>query len=296
MGFRGTLRIWRLLLVVALVAMPAVAARAQIVEDLSTPVPGVPGKSWLDLMGQVFTGLEASNEPNVAAKATGLVDKVHSVAGADDSWVSCRDQIKIASLEVYPLRLGGEQRLVAAPSFADKCATLVALFDDKGVLIDVINLSGDQHGGLGTNFLTPLGPAGALVTASTWHDNSSQSYDETILVLVKPDGFSSIGVVLTVGTHSCGRQFTEEAEVGTAPGTGPMRRIDAAITRETQHFGTDCETKIGRMVKMTFRGLALERQEGCLRGAYARTRPARQVEPKTGLTNPQLRERVPAKA
>lgn len=254
MDFRGTQWVCRLLVVVAMVAMPAVAARAQIVEDLREPVPGIPGKTWLDLMGQVFTGIAVSTEPNVAATATDLVDKVHSVAGADDSWINCGDQIKIASLEVYSLRLGGQERLIVGPSLADQCATVVALFDNNGELVDAINLKGDQHGGLGTNFLTPLGPAGALVTATNWHDNSDQSYDATMLVLVKPDGFSPIGVVGAFGSHTCRRQFTEEAEVGTAQEAGPMRRIDATVTRETQHFAADCETKIGGTVKMTFHG------------------------------------------
>lgn len=243
-----------LLVALILVAAPAVSAQDRIVQDFSEPVPGIPGKTWFDLMGQVFTGIEVSKEPDVAATASDIVNKEHSIAGADDSWVDCGEQIKIAYLDPYHLRLGGQDRLVVAPALADECAALLALFDDKGELIDVINLKGDQHGGLGVGFLTPLGPQGALVTANNSHDNSDQSYDATILVLIKPDGFSSIGTLLAFGSRDCRNQFTEEAKVDAVPGTGPMLRIDAAITRETSRFAADCKTKIGREVKATFNG------------------------------------------
>ena len=254
MGLRRTHWVCGLLVALILVIAPAFAARAQIVEDFAGSVPGIPGKTWLDLMDQVFTDIKASTEPNVAATASGLADKVHSVAGADDSWMGCVDPIKIASLDAHPLRLGGQDRLVVAPTLADECAALLALFDDKGGLVDVINLKGDQHGGLGANFLTPLGPAGALVTATNWHDNSDQSYDATILVLVKADGFSSIDTLLAFGSRDCTNMFTEQAKVDAAPGTGPMPRLDAAVTRESHRFAADCKTKIGREVKTTFNG------------------------------------------
>jgi hypothetical protein len=260
MVFRSIPWVRCLLAALILVAGPAFVARAQIVQNFTEPVPGIPGKTWLDLMGRVFTHIEVSKDPDIAATASDFVDKVHSIGGADESWISCGDQIKIVSLEVYTLRLAGYQRVVVAPSLADQCAAVVALFDDKGELIDVVNLKGDQHGGLGANFLTPLGPdgpvgpPGALVTATNSHDNSDQSYDATILVLVKPNGFSAIGEVLAFGSHTCRRQFTEETRVGTSPVTGPMRRIDAAITRETQRFAADCETKTGRETVAVFNG------------------------------------------
>lgn len=243
-----------LLAALIFVAAPPVSAQEQIVQDFTEPVRGIPGKTWLDLMGQVFIGLAVSKEPDVAATASAIVDKEHPIAGADDSWIDCGDQIKIADLDPYHLRLGGQDRLVVAPSLADKCAALLALFDDTGKLIDLVNLKGDQHGGLGVGFLTPLGSQGALVTANNSHDNSDQSYDATILVLVKPDGFSSIGEVLAFGSRDCRIQFTEEAKVDAVPGTGPMLRIDAAITRETSRFAADCKTKVGREVKATFNG------------------------------------------
>lgn len=260
-----------LLVALILVATPAVAAQDSIVQDFSEPVPGISGKTWLDLMGQVFVGLAVSKEPDVAATASDILDKEHSIAGADDSWIDCGDQIKIAYLDPYHLRLGDQERLVVAPSLADKCATLLALFDDKGELVDVINLKGDQHGGLGAGFLTPLGSEGALVEANNSHDNSSQSYDATILVLVKPNGFSSIGEVQAFGSRDCRNQFTEEAKIDAAPGTGPMLRIDAAITRETSHFAADCKTKIGREVKATFNGYWRWNAE---QGAYEAHTPA----------------------
>jgi hypothetical protein len=249
-----------LLAALLLVAVSALAARAELIREFDKSVRDIPGKTWLDLMSQVFSDIVVSHEAGLAATATGLVGEVRSIGGADDSRISCRDPIKIADLAFYPLRLAGQDRLIVAPSVADECVALLALFDEKGGLVDAVNLRGDQHTSLSADFVRPLGPAGpigppgALVTATNWHDNSDQSYDATMLMLVKPDGFSMIGGILAFGSHDCRSKFTEETKVDTASGTGPMLRIDAAVTRRAQRFAADCETKIGRERVTTFNG------------------------------------------
>jgi len=201
----------RLFAVLAVCIAASVAfgpANAEVIGDFTLPVRDIPGKTWLDLSRQVFPDIAASSAPNIAATATDMI-AVHSIGVADDSWTNCGDRIDLAGLAFYPLRLAGKDRLILTPSIADDCVPLLVLFDDKGTLVDVVNVKGDQHAGLSADFVRPLGgagsigPPGALVTVTNWHDNSDQSYDDTMLLLVKPDGFSVIGDVPAFGSHTC---------------------------------------------------------------------------------------------
>jgi hypothetical protein len=247
-----------LILVVASV-FAATSARAELIRDFTAPVRDIPGKTWLDLLRQMFPDIAASAASGAVADLTDMA-AVHSIGSADDSWVSCRDHTDIANLEFYPLRLLDQDRLILTLSVADECAALIALFDGSGKLVDAVNVKGDQHTSLSPDFMRPLGragpmgPPGALVTATNWHDNSDQSYDATMLLLVKPNGFSDIGGVLAFGEHDCRSLFTEQAKIDPALGTGPMLRIDAAVMRRTQRFAADCETKIGPEAVTTFNG------------------------------------------
>jgi hypothetical protein len=63
-----------------------------------------------------------------------------------------------------------------------------------------------------------------------------------------------IGDVPAFGSPTCRGQFTEEAKIEPASGTGPMLRIDAAVKRRTQRFAADCETKRGPEAITTFSG------------------------------------------
>ena len=260
MGVASMLRQVCVAIIAAAVLAAAPPAAAEIVRDFTQPVRDIPSKTWLDLLRQIFPDIAEATDRDAAATATDLTDALHSLGGADDSWISCGDRIGVADLAFYPLRLAGQDRLIVAPSIADECVALLALFDDNGKLIDAINIKGDQHAGLSADFVRPLGPAGpvgppgALVTTTNWHDNSDQSYDATTLLLVKPDGFSVIGEVLAFGDHDCRSQFTEEVKIETASGTGPMLRIDAEVKRRTQRFAADCETKRGPERVTTFNG------------------------------------------
>jgi len=52
-----------------------------------------------------------------------------------------------------------------------------------GTLVDAVNIKGDQHVSFSGNYIRELGPSGALVIVSNWHDNTSRSYDRTMLIL-----------------------------------------------------------------------------------------------------------------
>jgi len=237
----------------------AASATAEIIKDFTLPVRDIPAKTWLDLLRQVFPDVAAATAPQTGAVATDMT-AIHSIGGADDSWVNCGDRIEIDSLQFYPLRLLDQDRLILTLALPDDCIALVVLFDYQGKLVDAVNVKGDQHADISADFVRPLGragpvgPPGALVTATSFHDNSDQSYDATMLLLVKPDGFSLIGEVLAFGNHDCRSQFTEETKIDPVLGTGPMLPIGAAVTRRTQRFAADCDTKRGPGTVATFNG------------------------------------------
>lgn len=256
MGIGRMLRGSALALAVLLAPLaPAHAApTARADSDFAAEVPGLAGKSWIDLLSQVFTDIAASDG---GATASDIID-LRSIGTGDESWTKCADKIELRDHDAQRVHLAGRDFLVVTVGLEDECVGLIALFDDTGKLVDAVNVRGDIHISFGENYVRPLGANGALVIAHNWHDNSEQSYDSDSLILVKPDGFSDIGGVFAFGERDCGEgpgsQFTEEAIIRVVPDGSPMARIDAEVRRSTQKFAKDCSTKIGRPIKTIFNG------------------------------------------
>src|SRR4029077_13525734 len=89
---------------------------------------------------------------------------------------------------------------------------------------------------------------------SNWHDNSNQSYDLTMLVLARPEGFSSIGDVFALGSRTCREVVTEETTVRVVRDGAPLARIDVEARRRIQKLAEDCETKLPHPAVALFRG------------------------------------------
>jgi hypothetical protein len=210
----------------------------------------MPGKTWQDLLVQLFPDIGAPISGDAAATATQMND-VRSIGVGDEAWIKCAERIDLSGFAAEALLLGDKRRWIVTMSMPDECVSLLALFDPEGKLIDAVNVRGDQHVSL--EAFRPLGSAGALGIARNWHDNSDQSYDDPVLVLAKPSGFSAIGDVRAFGSHDCRALFTEEPVISIEPAV-PMARIDAVVNRRTQKFAADCETKIGPEVLAVFHG------------------------------------------
>jgi len=244
----------RLLGVLALVLglIPAASPAAAATDDeFAGAVPGLAGKTWVDVLSQIFPDIAVMDRGY--ATATEVID-LRSIGPGDDSWVKCGDEIKFLDFDARPVRLSGQDYVIVTVMIEDDCVGPIGLFDAAGKLVDAVNIRGDQHVSFSGDYVRPLGSDGALVIASLWHDNSDQSYDITSLVLAKPGGFSVIGEVLAFGSRDCRSQFTEEAKIDLARGTGPMLRIDGAVTRRAQRLAADCETRTGPESKTTFNG------------------------------------------
>jgi len=220
------------------------------ITTLPARFPGFARKTWIDLLSQIFPGIAVAPLGFVTA---GEVIDLHSIGAGDDSWIKCGDAIKLLDRDARPIRVGGRDYTIVTVMIEDECVGPIALFDDKGKLVDAVNIRGDQHVSFSGEYVRPLGPDGALVTASLWHDNSSQSCDISSLILARPEGLSSLGDVLAFGSRDCRDQFTERTKIGLTASV-PMTRIDAAITRRTVRYADDCETKLGRELKTTFNG------------------------------------------
>lgn len=240
-----------LALIFCLMPVALAAAAAKDDTDFAGAVPGLAGKTWVDVLSQIFPDIAATDRGY--ASATEVID-LRSIGPGDDSWVKCGDKIEFVDRDARPVRLSGRDFVIVTLTIEDECVGPIALFDASGTLVDAVNIRGDQHVSFAGDYVRPLGPDGALVIASLWHDNSSQSYDITSLVLARSDGFSSIGGLLAFGSRDCRSQFIEGAKIDPALGTGPMLRIDAAVTRRTQRLAADCETKIGPEAVTTFNG------------------------------------------
>jgi hypothetical protein len=244
-----------LILGALLVALPAAADEAG---PFDVAVPGLPGKTWIDLLTQIFPDIAAT--PRGYAEASEVID-LRSIGAGDESWVRCGDKIGFYTRDGRPVRLAGRDYLIVTVLLEDDCVGPLALFDDAGELVDAVNVKGDQHVSFSDDYVRPLGPNGALVIASLWHDNSSMSYDISSLLLATPAGFSTIGNVLALGSRMCGEDgkngelLLEESKIRVVPNGDPLARIDAAVTRSLQRLDADdCKTKIGHEVKTTFDG------------------------------------------
>jgi len=257
-SLRRTIRrccaVFALTLAIGGAATPLLAAPQR--GDFTGEVPGVSGKTWIDLLSQVFLDIAAADDGSANASD---VNDLRSIGSGDDSWVKCGDHIHLLDRDARPIRLAGSDYTVVTVTIEDECVGLIALFDSAGKLIDAVNVRGDVHVSFSDNYVRPLGAGGALVIAHNWHDNSAQSYDADALILAKPDGLSAIGSLLAFGERVCdgksGSLMTEESKITVKPDGQPFARIGATIERRMSRINPhDCETKIGSETATTFTG------------------------------------------
>lgn len=253
-----------MLLAALLWVAPAGPARAASTDDFAARVPDLADRTWLDLLRPIFPDIAAAPPPKSGAVAGKMID-LRSIGSGDDSWIRCGDTIELTGAAAEPVRLAGRIRLIVTLSFADDCATPLAMFDTDGRLIQVVNVRGDQHAAARVDHANPIGRGGALVTATNWHDNSNQSYNIDTLILARLDGFTVIGDILTFGDRFCRQGMTQQAKIRVLPDRGAFARITGTVTRRVQKYAEDCETKQGRPAVSLFRG---EWRWNLVQGAY----------------------------
>jgi hypothetical protein len=151
------------LMVLALLAAVPPAGAVLNDDDFGSIVPGSAGKTWIDLLSQIFPDIVV--DPRGYATASKVID-LRSIGAGDESWVQCGDTIRFQDRDARPVRLAGRGYLIVTVMIEDDCVGPLALFDDAGKLVDAVNVRGDQHVSFSGDYVRPLGPEGALVIAS----------------------------------------------------------------------------------------------------------------------------------
>jgi hypothetical protein len=241
------------LILSAVASLAASSDRPATIDDFAASVPEMPGKTWLDLLRQVFPDIAEAETGNAGAIASAIIP-LRSIGAADESWLQCDGGIKIRNLDARPAQLVGRRYLIVTMAIPNDCAGPLALYDATGKLVDAVNVKGDQHVSFSGEYVRSLGTGGALVIASSWHDNSNQSYDLTMPILARPEGFSSIGDVFALGSRTCREVVSEETAIRVVRDGALLARIDVEVRRRIQKLAEDCQTKLPHPAVALFRG------------------------------------------
>ena len=239
------MRLAGLALVLSL-AVAAVPARADTVDDFTTAVPGIPGKTWIDLLRQLFPEIAAGPKHEAIVHDQIALRPIEEDGAFTDE---CPDELKLRSLEFSQTRIAGKPRLIVGiATDGDACVAPLALFDGsgEGKLLDAANVKQDKNYSFGRDFTRSLGPDGQLVVVTNFHTNAGEGYDTETLVLATVDKLSSIGSVTAKSEVDCRRSTSEEATISIAPDYGPFARITGYVKTSTRPVAADCQTPQGR--------------------------------------------------
>jgi hypothetical protein len=226
--------------------LAAAPAMADTVDDFTAAVPGIPGKSWMDLLKQLFPDL-AVGPKNEAVVRGGIALRPIEEDGAFTD--ECLDELKLRSLEFAQVRISGKNRLIiGVATDGDTCAAPLALFEGSGdgKLLDAANVKQDKNYSFGRNFVRSLGEDGQLVVVTNFHTNAGEGYDTETLILATADKLSPIGSVFAKSEIDCRRSIAEEATISLAPDYGPFARITGYVKSSTRRVAPDCQTPQGK--------------------------------------------------
>ena len=239
MSVRGVIRLAAAMLAFALATVPAAAVT---VDDFSASAPGVPGKSWLELLRQVFPDIALGLKNEAILRGDIDLRPIEPDGAFTDE---CPDELTLRSLEVVDARIAGKRRLIVGiATDGDVCVAPLALFDgSEGKLLDATNVKQDKNYSFGHDFARSLGPDGQLITVTNFHINAGEGYDVETLVLATADKLLSIGSVFAKSEIDCRRSMSQEATVGIAPDYGPFARITGYVKTTTRRLAPDCQTR-----------------------------------------------------
>src|SRR5207248_6971605 len=231
--------------IVALV-LAALPAAADTVDDFTAAVPGIPGKSWVDLLRQLFPDITIGPKNEAVVHGDISLRSIEEDGAFTDE---CPEALKLRSFEFSQTRISGTSRLIVGiAADGDACVASLGLFEGSGdgKLLDAANVKQDKNYSFGRDFTRSLGPDGQLVVVTNFHTNAGEGYDTETLVLATVDKLSSIGSVTAKSEVDCRRSTSEEATISIAPDYGPFARITAYVKTSTRRVADDCQTAQGR--------------------------------------------------
>jgi len=232
------IRLAALALGLALAAAPAAASE---VDNFTAAVPGLAGKSWLDLLRQLFPDIAPGAMSGAVLSGEIRLRPIEKEAFGGE----CPDPLPLQQLEYQRATIAGKPRLiVGVGTGSDLCVAPLALFegDGEGKLLDAADVKQDAHYFFASGFVRPLGAGGQLVVASNNHEGSGGGYEIETLVMATDAAFSYIGSLFVHNERSCRTDADEQANIRTAPDAGPFARIVGEVKRTAQYRARDCET------------------------------------------------------
>jgi hypothetical protein len=236
----------RLAAVIVSFMLAALPAMADTVDDFTAAVPGIPGKTWMDLLKQLFPDITVGPKNDAIVHGDIALRSIEEDGAFTDD---CPDELKLRSLEVAQVRISGKSRLiVGVATDGDTCAAPLALFEGSGdgKLLDAANVKQDKNYSFARDLARSLGPDGQLVIVTNFHINAGEGYDTETLVLATAGKLSSIGSVFAKSETDCRRSISTEATISLAPDYGPFARITGYIKTGTRRVAADCQTPQGK--------------------------------------------------
>jgi hypothetical protein len=234
---------------IAIAVAPAAHA-GNTVTDFDAPVPGLGGKTWLDLLRQAASDIKVDG-PSDDRSLKGTLDKPLRPLSPSGEQRETPAPVDIASLDATRLDIGGKPRwIVLGQGDSFKAAPLM-LFEaaGDGRLLDAVDVVGDMHTSMEDNAPMSLGGGAALAAVRNWHDNSEESYDALTLALVAGDHISLIGETGAVGVRTDAARDAEGVSFDVRPERGrALASIVTIVTHEKQRLGADGQTLVGRPV------------------------------------------------
>ena len=241
------IRVAALVLAVALAAVSAAAE--QPIYDLGTKADVAGDKTWRALVSQIFPNL--TQEPGANGRTQDFIhgtDKLRPIDG-EPFGGDCSEPLRIEYLEYARVEIAKQMRvIVGITTDYDSCVGALALFEGgaEAKLLDVVDIKYDANYAFGPDFVRSLGANGQLVTATSFHTTTSNSPDNSILILATEDKLSLIGNVMADSEKDCRRVVAENGYITITPDYGPFDRITGYIKSSIRHLAADCQTQQGR--------------------------------------------------
>lgn len=214
------------------------------IRNIHAAVPGLSGRTWLDLVKQAVPDAEPAEAsiPGLTGREGMALRRLQDEPSGD--W---GETINIAGLDGEIFEVGGRKRIILALKLYDGDVAPLLLFDGEGEgkLLDAVDVRTDLHTSYDEPMTRALGKSGALVVSKGWHGNSNQSYRVNSLVLIGPEKFSFIGEFFVYGEADCRSQIIEKETIKLIS-TQPLAEIQISIAHQVAKLRNDCSTMIGK--------------------------------------------------
>jgi hypothetical protein len=215
--------------------------------DFDADVPGLPGRTWLDLLQQAFPAIKA----DANRQAQGDVANTIPLMPGDREQGGDKSTIDLSNLDAARIEIDGKPRWVVVGEQDSFGLAPLMLFeaDGAGKLLDVVDVCADMHTSMDNAGPLPLGGGVALIGVRGWRDSSDRFYDDLKLVLIAKDRFSLIGNLSGSGERQARFVTTEYPLFSISlDARRPLARIDVVLERQKQNLAEDGETKIGKPI------------------------------------------------